>query len=108
MTGLFSEKSWRSVAANLACKYDNVYLDISYRGVNPRYYENLKMLLESLTDPVQKRLEDKIIFGSDFMINLMSIDSYSKYMQNFLSSSLCSVLMDKFCNKNPESFLFIR
>lgn len=107
MTGLFSEKSWRRAAADLACKYDNVYVDISYRGVKPGYYEELGKLFESLTDPVQKRLEDKIIFGSDFMINLMAIDSYSKYMQNFMSSSLGVVLMDKFCNKNPESFLFI-
>lgn len=107
MTGLFSEESWRRVAADLACKYDNVYVDISYRGVKPSYYEELRKLLESLTDPVQKRLEDKIIFGSDFMINLMSIDSYSKYMQNFMSSSLGVVLMDKFCHINPERFLFI-
>jgi Amidohydrolase len=107
MTSLFNENSWRRVAADLACKYDNVYVDISYRGVKPRYYEELKKLFELLTDPARKRLEDKIIFGSDFMINLMSIDSYSKYMQNFMSSSLGGVLMDKFCNKNPESFLFI-
>ena len=107
MTGLFNEKSWRRAAADLACKYENVFVDISYRGVKPRYYEELRKLLESLTDPVRKRLEDKIIFGSDFMINLMSVESYSKYMHDFMSSAMNVELMDKFCNRNPERFLYI-
>jgi hypothetical protein len=107
MLQLFAEDSWRRTAADLACRYDNVYVDISYRGVDPAYYVELNELLISLTDSQQKKLLDKIIFGSDFMINLMSIDSYSEYMKKFQDSPLNTEMKDRLCRNNPERFLHI-
>ena len=50
-------------------KYPNVYTDFSYRAFNDDYYVSLKEVID--TDNV---VLDRILFGTDFMINLIWID----------------------------------
>ena len=101
-------EEWRKAIAQLILTYDNVYTDISYRGVDTGYYDKLQKFLNSYAAAERDKLMERIIFGSDFMINLMAIESYSKYMKNFAQTSAFSAMeKDMFCNRNPESFLFI-
>ena len=52
-----------------------MYTDISYQGIDKKIYAKLKLFLDSKgTD--RQRLLEKIIFGSDFMINLQDIATY--------------------------------
>ncbi|TAN41561.1 MAG: hypothetical protein EPN22_15025 [Nitrospirae bacterium] len=102
------KKEWRDQVTELVCNYDNVYTDISYRGGERIFYDELKGYIKSHPPEKQDKLMQKIIFGSDFMINLMSVDSYSTYLKHFATTSIFSAdEKDLFCRQNPERFLFI-
>lgn len=101
-------KKWQRSVADLILKHKNVYTDISYRGVDKKYYDNLRKLLDSYSSDEREKLMERIIFGSDFMINLMAIESYSKYLQYFTDTLAFSATeKDMLCSKNAEKFLFI-
>lgn len=103
-----ANENWRKAIANLILENYNVYTDISYRGVDKEYYDNLRKLLDSHASDKREKLMERIIFGSDFMINLMSIESYGKYLQYFTDTLVFSAMeKDMLCSKNAERFLFI-
>ncbi len=66
--GGVEREDWRDQVAELVLKYANVYTDISYQGVDQKIYGKLKLFLDS-KGTERLRLMEKIIFGSDFMIN---------------------------------------
>ncbi len=101
-------KKWRKAIAKLILEHKNVYTDISYRGVDKGYYKVLKKFLDDCSTKDKEKLMKRIIFGSDFMINLMSIDTYGTYMKYFSeTTSFTAEEKDLFCSKNPERFLFL-
>ena len=92
---------------NLVLNHDNVYVDFANSAVNDKYYASLKRLLEELPGKLRAKLKSRILFGSDFPINLLSIESYNQYL-NILSknASFDDEEKDTFCCVNPERFLF--
>lgn len=96
-------KKWEKQILALITDFENVYADFSYRGCEKKYYGELRELLDKLP----ARVKERVLFGSDFMINLMDIDSYNDYLSNFLTSGdLTSEEKHLFCSANPERFLF--
>ncbi len=87
----------------LACdEKRNVFIDISCTAVNDDFYKKLKTRLGQ-----NKRLIDKILFGSDFMNNLQELKSSREYLKNFLETEHLSQLQkEKLSNRNPSEFLF--
>jgi hypothetical protein len=110
----YRKQSWTDTVFDLIAEYENCYTDFSCRGFDNKYYRQLRNLIERKSldlSPVlagkQYKLEDKILFGSDFMINLLWIDSYSKYLKVFQGTSYFSKeAKEKFCCNNPMNFLF--
>jgi hypothetical protein len=100
-------EDWREMIAGLLLKYDNVYTDISYQGVDRKIYGRLKLLLDSYGAD-RDRLLKKIVFGSDFMINLQDIASYGKYLQYFAETDAFT-LEEKglLCHENAMRYLFL-
>jgi hypothetical protein len=99
---------WQNEIINLIKTYDNVYTDISYRGFDDSFYKDLKNIVKGLGNKKNiTKLKDRILFGSDFMINLLETDSYCKYYDLFISTKHFSE-NDKnlMCSLNPQSFLF--
>lgn len=94
-------RAWLDVILELMSEYKNVYVDFSYVGNNKNFYKFLKERI------VDKGYVDRILFGSDFPINLFGIDSYEEYIKNFFSTSLATNLKHKFCSENPRKFLWI-
>lgn len=93
----------------LILKYDNVYVDFSNRAVNDKYYRSLRKLIDKLDGEEKTKLKNRILFGSDYTINLMSIESYNKYLDIYSqSTSLTSEEKEIFCSANPGRFLFSR
>jgi predicted TIM-barrel fold metal-dependent hydrolase len=89
-------------------KYENFYTDISYQGVESRAYTDLAKFINKYDAEQRERLIERIIFGSDFMINLQDISSYSSYLQYFVNTDAFTLEeKDMFCNKNAERFLFV-
>lgn len=86
----------------------NVYVDFSYRGCEDGYYNDLKELIDKRAGKDRELLKQRILFGSDFMINLLDSDSYNEYLTAFLGKGnpLGEEDRVRFCSANPEKFLF--
>ncbi len=97
---------WRNQVADLVLKYENVYTDISYQGVDQKIYAKLKLFLDS-KGADRQRLVEKIIFGSDFMINLQDVATYGTYLQYFAETrALAPEEKELLCNGNAMRYLF--
>jgi len=105
--GLAPFSDWSNRICTLIYKYENVYTDLSFNGYDPAYYAGLKALLEKLPHKMSKAVPDKILFGSDFMMSLLKIESYSKYLSYFSETPhLTAEAKHTFCSVNPARFLF--
>lgn len=103
---LIPKKEWENIILELIATKENVYADFSYRGCDDGYYNDLKKLIDRQSD--KDRLKQRILFGSDFMINLLDIDSYNQYINGFVDKENPITTDDRalFCSTNPERFLF--
>ena len=87
--------------------YKNVYVDFSNRAVSDKYYKSLRKVIDKLSDKEKAMLNERILFGSDFAVNLMSIESYNKYLDIFSKdTSFGDEEKRSFCCTNSERFLF--
>lgn len=100
------DQDWRQSIIKYLIRPDSkIYTDFSCSTENDRFYKELGDLLAK--SPDRDLLSDKILFGSDFMINLMWMDSYNEYLKYFTDTNhLDSKLKIKFCQTNSEKFLF--
>lgn len=101
------EGARRQETLALVLEYANVYVDISCRATSEVYYHRLKALFDSLPLMDLQVLQPRILFGSDFAVNLMWIESYNKYLDLFSHTpSLTPQEKNLFCSTNPARFLF--
>ncbi len=100
------EPNWYDTIIELCCEYDHVYTDFSFTGCQPDFYDDLSKTFAELPAPQRDVLQRKIMFGSDFMINLLEIESYYEYYKVFHNAELSSDIKHKFCSDNPSRFLF--
>jgi hypothetical protein len=82
----------------------NVYTDFSCNTEGNDYYRRLEEMTASLH--VNDKLPENILFGSDFMINMLWIESYNFYINEFAESPFLRKYKSDFCHSNPERFLF--
>jgi len=102
--GLIPNREWETIILNLISSYDQVYTDFSYRGINDEYYNELNKLINR--HPNKDKIKLRILFGSDFMINLLDINSYNDYLKKFIASPLADSDKILFSAINPNRFLF--
>ena len=99
---------WMGKIFRLLCDYKNVYTDISYLCYTDKMYTFLDDSLKLFSKKYGRdNFQDKILFGTDFMINLMDLSSYSEYLQAFASTKNIGFkgLKNKMCEDNPKKFL---
>ncbi|RKX92868.1 MAG: amidohydrolase [Spirochaetes bacterium] len=99
------EKSWTERIFDLIDRYENVYADFSFNGISPKFYEKFSRQLSELEEAGRTRYRDRILFGTDFMINLMAIRSYRDYYSIYEDAVLDIELKHQFASVNPPSFL---
>ena len=87
-------------------EYPNVYSDFSFNGVYPQFYQELLEMLANLTESDQRVVEQRVMFGSDFMVNLLKVKSYLEYFKLFEESPFDNAMKHKFGSENPARFLF--
>jgi predicted TIM-barrel fold metal-dependent hydrolase len=112
---------WREKITELMFRYPNVYADISCLCFEKNSYSILKKDIQYYTDRhkqlnktlmqnnsyIPREIMDRILFGSDFMINLIWADSYLDYIQLFSQDQhFTADEKDKLCSQNPENFIF--
>ena len=85
-----------------------MYTDISYQGVDQNIYGKLKLFFDRYDAATRSRLLRKIIFGSDFMINLQDIETYGTYLQYFADTKAFTLEeKDLLCHTNAMRYLFL-
>ncbi|MCR6544894.1 amidohydrolase family protein [Dehalobacterium formicoaceticum] len=101
------KNKWAQDIFSLIDQYEHVYTDFSCRGFDDQYYRSLRKMIAQGDSGLKKRLAERILFGSDFSINLLWMNSYSNYLKIFRDTPYFSQQeKDVFCSQNPESFLF--
>lgn len=104
--GQSQQNSWTKEIVTLMLAHPGVYTDISFDGCDPEYYEALATLLERLPDAERETVLGRILFGSDFMVNLLKVRSWADYLRTFDASPLPEEWKYRFCSENPRRFLF--
>jgi len=86
---------------------ENFYVDISCRATNEEYYRRLRDILDEYSGSEREKLTSRILFGTDFSVNLMGVDSYSGFINLFSETKhLTDEEKIAFCSDNPARFLF--
>jgi len=101
---VFPKRKWEKIILKLITDYPNVYVDFSSLAFDHDYYSYLEDLIRSHRHG--ETLKERVLFGSDFMINLIWIDSYNQYLSTFFNTPHISDEKERFCSINPERFLF--
>jgi len=102
------QKDWQKDIFGLIREYPHVYTDFSFIGGDPEFYKGLISEMKSNSESDAKRIARRILFGSDFIVNLLKVRSYRDYIELFSQSELSDELKVLFCSKNPQEFLFGR
>ncbi|MGB4293526.1 MAG: amidohydrolase family protein [Bacteroidales bacterium] len=93
-------REWLNTIVSLAEKFENVYTDFSCLTPEMKDYR-------LIADVMEKNMSSRLLFGSDFVINLLWSDSYNEYLKNFLTTPYLNTEQKiKLCSANPEKFLF--
>ncbi|MCX6225266.1 MAG: amidohydrolase family protein [Bacteroidia bacterium] len=99
------DEQWReTIVKHILRPGSNVYTDFSCSAMSNEYYKELEKTIKSSNNP--GLLSERILFGSDFMINLVWTESYNQYLQYFTNTKHLISNKVKLCNENPERFLF--
>ncbi|MGI6466205.1 MAG: amidohydrolase family protein [Sphaerochaetaceae bacterium] len=101
----YTEDPWFNKIIELMIKYENVYADFSFSGTEISFYNNLNGFINKLKDDDKERVLKRSLFGSDFMINLAKVESYSNYLSIFENSDFDDEAVDLFVSENPMRFL---
>ena len=99
---------WFYTLMDMINDYDNVYSDISFTGCYKEFYIQMLNYLESLDINRREKLESRLMFGSDFSVNLLKVESYLNYYYIFESSPFSDSLVHKMVSTNPMNFLGIK
>jgi len=108
------KRLWRNAIVDLINDKNNLYADISCYEINSEYSEELESLLSSSSNIKMKNLPAKhnpnlykrVLYGSDFSINLFAAKStsYNEYLENFIKAKIS--YKNDLCEYNPQRFLF--
>lgn len=104
--GQAQRHEWTEAIIALMREHEGVYADVAFNGCDPAYYEGLFSLISREARETGDMLSRRLLFGSDFAINLLKIGSWSEYVRIFSTSCLPDDLKLLICSANPAEFLF--
>lgn len=85
--------------------YPNIYADVSFSGTNPEFYELLFNYLQSMDEEKRRTIAERTMFGTDFSVNLMKVESYTSYYRTFENSPFSDEEIHDFVHTNPIRFM---
>jgi uncharacterized protein len=92
------KNTWTEYIIKLMKKYDNLYTDVAYAFNSKEVFPLLKNLLS------YKDIGNRILYGSDFYMNLFKFPNFKEYINNF-RSELNDEEWYKLSRLNPYNFL---
>ncbi len=97
---------WRDKVIEMMLKYPNLYADVSFNGVDTSYWNDLQVLLNSLSPAVRDIVSQRLLFGTDWPLTLLKMESLTAYYRGFEQSSLGLDTKQKMISDNPRNFYF--
>jgi hypothetical protein len=94
------KQEWLTAILRYISEKENIYTDCAFQTPLEKDYERVKSIMNESS-------EKGILFGSDFVINLIWSESYNAYLTNFIkTASLSDRQKELMCEINPARFLF--
>ena len=108
------KRQWRNAIVDMINDNNNIYTDISCHKMGKEYYDELEILfgsenktkIKNLPKEQNPSLYKKVLYGSDFSINLLAAktNSYNEYLGDFTNANISH--KNDLCEYNPQRFLF--
>lgn len=102
------DSPWFFELVDLMIAYPNVYADFSFSGTNPDFYIQLSNYIKSLGPEKAQIILDKSMFGTDFSVNLLKVESYTSYYRIFEESPFSDEELHQFVQTNPMRYMNLR
>lgn len=99
------DSPWFYSIISLMMDFENVYADLSFSGSTPEFYQELIAFLNDQTSGKRARILNRILFGSDFAVNLLKVESYTEYFSIFEHSRFTDEEIENIGEKNVLRFL---
>jgi len=99
---------WMTTICKLIGEHPHVYTDFSFRGIED-CFRALHCAQQQDPSINLDAVKKKLLYGSDFMINLLQQQSYTEYTDNFITCQLPAVSAEDkhhMCSTLPEQFLW--
>ncbi|MFA6681240.1 MAG: amidohydrolase family protein [Sphaerochaeta sp.] len=98
---------WFYDVVELMHLYPNIYADFSFSGTNSDFYMVLHNYVKSLEDGMAETVLERSIFGSDFNVHLLKVESYNSYYRMFEQSPFSDEEVHAFVQTNPMRYMGI-
>ena len=99
------DSPWFHTIISLMKDFPGVYSDISFSGCSEEFYQELVNYLRDQGEDDRKLITSRILFGSDFSVNLFKVESYTQYYSIFENSPLSDEEIESFGSINPIAFM---
>jgi predicted TIM-barrel fold metal-dependent hydrolase len=107
LTSRVPDSPWFHDLVELMQLYPNVYADVSFSGSNPDFYLLLSNYLKSLDDEQRQTILSRSLFGTDFSVNLVKVESYTSYYRIFEESPFTDDEIHQMVHSNPLKFMHL-
>jgi hypothetical protein len=102
-----SKERWTRCIVGLMERYEGVYADVAFNGCDPEYWARLCAFLDGLSPNALAIVRRRLLYGTDFFINLTKVRSYLDYAQGFAHCCLDRELKRAMVAENPERFFMV-
>lgn len=100
------DSPWFYEVTELMNLYPNIYSDVSFSGSDPHFYVQLANHIKNLeSDEERKTILSRTMFGTDFSVNLLKVESYTSYYRIFEESPFSDEEIHHFVSTNPLKYL---
>lgn len=100
---------WFYEIMKLIQDFPSIYSDISFSGCVDGFHEGLWNYLSSeASKESAEKIKEHLLFGSDFSINLLKIESYSAYYFKTENSVFSDRFLSLMVSENPIKFLGLK
>ncbi len=101
------DSPWLYEVIELMHLYPNIYADFSFSGTNSDFYVQLDNYIKSLDDAKAETVRQRSLFGSDFNVHLLKVESYNSYYRMFEQSPFSDDEVHAFVQTNPMRYMGI-
>ncbi|MDT4763298.1 amidohydrolase family protein [Sphaerochaeta sp. PS] len=101
------DSPWFFELVELMHLYPNVYADFSFSGTNSDFYILLDNYIKTLDEMKAETVLSRSLFGSDFNVNLLKVESYTSYYRMFELSPFADENIHRFVQTNPMAYMGI-